>query len=83
VGAFESAVVTRGADGRITESVKRLVDQATSVEKFVEVPASGFVVFAGARAAEAAALGEECSSLVDLAAKVKGAVLDGIGASAS
>ncbi len=83
VGAFESAVVTRGADGRVTESVKRLVDQATSVEKFVEVPTSAFVVFAGARAAEAAALGEECSSLVDLAAKVKGAVLDGIGASAS
>ena len=83
VGAFESAVVTRGTDGRVTESVRRLVEQAEAVTKFVDSPIASFVIFAGGRTAEAASLGVECSSLTDLASKVRHTVGHGLRAASS
>jgi len=83
VGAFETAVATRSGDGRVRASVDRLVAQASSVRKFVEAPVASYVVYAGDVASAAGALGEECDSLNDLAAKVAATVLAGAGAHAS
>ncbi len=73
VGAFERAVRARGGDGRVTESARRLVDQATAVSTFVEPPQQAFVSYAGATAEPLAALGEVLA-FTDVADRVGAAV---------
>ncbi len=73
VGAFERAVRARGGDGRVTESARRLVDQATCVSTFVEPPERTFVSYAGASAEPLAALGEVLA-FTDVADRVGAAV---------
>lgn len=58
VGAFENAVTTSDAEGRVRASAGRLAEQASAVEQFVDAPTLTLVSHAGDRAEAVAALGE-------------------------
>lgn len=73
VGAFEQAVSTRANEGRVAESVRRLVQHAAAVTSFVQEPQDVLVSYAGEPAVALTSVGQ-AMSLDDLADRVESAV---------
>ncbi len=80
VGAYERAVSTRAGEGRVSESARRLIEQAAAVTAFVSQPERTLVAYAGAAAESLSELGEVVG-LDDLADQVERIVLAAVGAS--
>lgn len=73
VGAFEDPVTDHGTEGRVHASIQRLVEQARSVDSFVEPPLLTSVVVSGRRGTALSELGVPVS-LRDAAAATAQAV---------